>query len=46
LLLWTDPQPMPTSQDAGWQCYLRNWRPGKPHPDQWPRNWASAEAAC
>lgn len=37
LLLWTDPRPMPTIGDSAgaWAYYLRNWRPGKPHPRTW-----------
>jgi hypothetical protein len=46
LLLWTDPQAMPTTQQAGWDCYMRNWRPGKPHPDSWPGNWSVADRTC
>ena len=42
LLLWTDPKPLATTQAAGWDYYLRNWRPGKPHPDVWPKHWAAA----
>lgn len=42
LLLWTDPRALPTTQSAAWQCYLRNWRPGKPHPSKWPSLWAQA----
>lgn len=49
LLLWTDPRPLPAAAPAGrqsaWEYYLRNWRPGKPHPDHWPANWAGALAA-
>jgi hypothetical protein len=45
LLLWTDPAAMPTSEAVGWQCYLRQWRPGKPHPEVWPGNWRVASAA-
>jgi hypothetical protein len=46
LLLWTDPKPLPgagpaAEQDA-WAYYLRNWRPGKPHPEVWPGNWKAA----
>lgn len=39
LLLWTDPKPLPAVEDVdgGWACYLRNWRPGKPHPGTWQR---------
>ena len=45
LLLWTDPQPVPTREDTGWACYLRLWRPGKPHPETWPANWQTATDA-
>lgn len=38
LLLWTDPAPLPALGDvhSSWAYYLRNWRPGKPHPATWP----------
>jgi hypothetical protein len=48
LLLWSDPKPIPlpfqgeATQDAMWDYYKRNWRPGKPHPDRWPGNYAKA----
>lgn len=42
LLLWTDPKPLPTTEVEGWDCYLRVWRPGKPHPANWPSNWRTA----
>lgn len=45
LLLWTDLKPMPATEDDGWACYMRNWRPGKPHPERWPENWRLAQAA-
>ena len=38
LLLYTDPQPLPSlTCDSGeaWDYYLRNWRPGKPHRETW-----------
>jgi hypothetical protein len=38
LLLWADRAPLPAvdaSHDAAWDCYIRNWRPGKPHRDTW-----------
>lgn len=45
LLLWTDPYPIPTTQDAAWTCYAeRLWRPGAPHPEVWPGNWQRAVA--
>jgi hypothetical protein len=45
LLLWSDPMRLPEEQDEGWRCYLRLWRPGKPHPKRWPENWRAAVAA-
>ena len=42
LLLWTLPAPLAADQDAGWSQYIDAWRPGKPHPDKWPRCWAAA----
>jgi hypothetical protein len=45
LLLWTDPRALPTTQADGWDYYIRNWRPGKPHPDAWPANWRTASLA-
>lgn len=47
LLLLTDPKPLPglDQSDAGWAYYLRNWRPGKPHPEKWVGNWRTAVAA-
>ena len=44
LLLWTDPQALPTLGDskAAWDLYMRCWRPGKPWPDKWPDNYKEA----
>jgi hypothetical protein len=44
LLLWADPRPLPLIGDAdgAWDCYLRNWRPGRPHPQAWARHYAAA----
>lgn len=44
LLLWTDPRPLPGSgeTDAAWDYYLRNWRPGRPHPSAWASHWRRA----
>lgn len=48
LLLLTDPLPLPLAlaqnEQAAWDCYVRNWRPGKPHRDAWGRRWARAVA--
>lgn len=47
LILYADPQPLPSNddQDGAWRMYaLRAWRPGKPHPETWPDNWARAGA--
>jgi hypothetical protein len=41
LLLWTDPRPLP-GQAGSWAYYLRNWRPGKPHPSKWPGYYRDA----
>lgn len=37
LLLLTDPRALPALGDeqGAWAYYLRNWRPGKPHPKTW-----------
>lgn len=37
LLLWTDAMRLPAlgNADGAWECYLRNWRPGKPHRQTW-----------
>lgn len=36
-LLYTDPLPLPSigNADGAWSCYVRNWRPGKPHRQTW-----------
>nr|BDD44054.1 hypothetical protein 1 [Prochloraceae cyanobacterium] len=46
LLLWTDPKALPAVGDvgAGWELYLRTWRPGKPHPQTWPDLYRQAAA--
>lgn len=47
LLLMTDPKALPALGDeqAAWDCYLRNWRPGQPHRDRWTTNYPTALAA-
>lgn len=37
LLLWCDPSALPAMDDieGWWDCYLKNWRPGKPSLDRW-----------
>lgn len=44
LLLWSDPRALPAAgeQDAAWEYYLRNWRPGMPHPQSWAGRYAVA----
>lgn len=44
LLLWTDPAPIPNlgEVEAALQMYLRNWRPGLPHPEVWPGRYGTA----
>ncbi len=47
LLLYADAAPLPCAGDTGpaWAYYLRNWRPGKPRPETWGRNYTAALAA-
>jgi len=47
LLLWTDPVslPKPGEVRTAWEYYERNWRPGKPHPQKWPRSHRMAREA-
>jgi len=47
LLLFTLPQRLPDRGNASmaWKQYLDAWRPGKPHIDRWPRNYAAAMKA-
>lgn len=44
LLLFTDPSKLPAigEQSASWSYYIRNWRPGKPHPRTWPECYETA----
>lgn len=38
LLLWADSKPLPdvdASHDETWDCYVRNWRPGRPRRETW-----------
>ena len=44
ILLWTDAKSLPALGEAktAWDYYARVWRPGKPHPDKWPANYAAA----
>ena len=44
LLLFTDPARLPAvgEQSESWTYYLRNWRPGKPHPRTWPECYEAA----
>lgn len=44
LLLYRDPRPMPGKNfsSVGWDIYLKNWRPGTPHPEKWPKNFEHA----
>lgn len=46
LILFADPRPLPPMDDPllTWVCYLRNWRPGEPRPDDWPKNHFAALA--
>jgi hypothetical protein len=39
LLVWQDPAPLPIMSVQAWNYYIRNWRPGKPHPKSWRGLW-------
>ena len=47
LLLLTDPRPLPEIDDeqAAWEYYFRNWRPGRPHRNVWNALHAQAVQA-
>lgn len=45
LLLWSDPVPLPTDESGAWDCYLRNWRPGRPIRAKWAACWRMAHEA-
>lgn len=46
LLLFTSPHQIPVGEARAWNEYRHNlWRPGKPHADKWPKNWATATKA-
>ena len=47
LLLWTDPESMPSRENAdkGWTIYQRCWRPGTPRRETWAANFAQAWSA-
>ena len=45
LLLWADYKALPAldaSHDEAWDCYMRSWRPGKPHRATWDEFHAQA----
>lgn len=47
LLLYADPAALPALDappDDSWDCYARNWRPGKPHRETWDEIDAAASA--
>jgi hypothetical protein len=48
LLLWSDPKPLPLigDKDTAWDCYLRNWRPGKPSRLRWDAAYDGAVEVC
>lgn len=41
LNLYGDPHVLPAvgQCNAAWELYLRVWRPGKPHPKEWPARY-------
>jgi len=45
LNLYNDPQALPQTESAGWDTYLRVWKPGMPRPAEWSANYSAAAAA-
>jgi hypothetical protein len=45
LILYADGNPLPQvgDSDGAWQCYIRNWRPGRPRVESWAANYALAQ---
>lgn len=43
LLIWTLPEVLPSTADAGWAQYLSAWRPGRPHLESWDTAWELSE---
>lgn len=46
LLMYTDAYSVPKNIHDGWSMYLRTWRPGKPHPEEWPASWAFGQGVA
>ena len=47
LLLFADPRKLPAvnaTHDEAWDCYVRCWRPGKPHRHTWDEFHKAAQA--
>lgn len=44
LLLWADPDALPSTEDADgcFEYYVRNWKPGKPDDSRWGDIYATA----
>lgn len=44
LMLWADPRALPEigDEDEAWDCYLRNWNPGKPSRRRWEKAYPDA----
>lgn len=44
LMLYADSHSLPAVGDSqgAWEYYLRTWRPGKPRPDDWDKNYGAA----
>lgn len=46
LLLWSDPKALPKDNaQAGWDLYIRTWRPGQPHRHTWDALYKQAQEA-
>lgn len=44
LLMFSDPKQLPEigNESMSWDFYYRTWRPGKPHPERWGKNYSEA----
>lgn len=39
---WASPKSMPSDEAGAWSLYLAVWRPGRPRPEKWARNYQLA----
>lgn len=44
LNLFVLPSGLPEVPELGWHQYINAWRPGRPIPATWAKNWSTADA--